>query len=114
MKLLPAHSVVLSRLYVFRPDFFRKSATLFGQNDRALNGRTLPKDLQFSFGHGKFREAAMQTDHDLRKTHTMDLSRPSSPGKWIAISPLKTLCFSDWHPLQVMERSKTGANVRCV
>jgi hypothetical protein len=36
------------------------------------------------------------------KTQTMGLSRPSSPGKWIAISPLKTLCFSEWHPLQVM------------
>jgi hypothetical protein len=43
------------------------SATLFRQNDRAINRRTLRKDLQFSFRHGELREAAMQTDHELRK-----------------------------------------------
>ena len=36
------------------------------------------------------------------KTKTMDLSRPSCPEKWIATSPLKTLCLSEWHPLQYM------------
>jgi hypothetical protein len=35
------------------------------------------------------------------KTHTMGLSRPPSPGKWMATSPLNTLSFSEWHPLQV-------------
>jgi tetratricopeptide (TPR) repeat protein len=32
----------------------------------------------------------------------MDLSRPSSPGKWIVISLLSIRCLSDWHPLQDM------------
>jgi hypothetical protein len=42
------------------------------------------------------------------------LSRPSSAGKWIAISPLKRLCLSDWHPLQVMQERNTSVTTRCL
>jgi len=61
------HSVVHSRRYGFCPDCLRRSATLFDQDDRALNRRTARKDLQFCFRHGEFSEAAMQTDHKLRE-----------------------------------------------
>jgi len=37
----------------------------------------------------------------LGKTNTMGLSRPSSPGKWIAISLLNICCLSDEHLVQV-------------
>jgi hypothetical protein len=35
-------------------------------------------------------------------THTMGLSKPFNPGKWMAISPLNTLWLSERHRLQVM------------
>jgi hypothetical protein len=60
-------SVVHSPREGLCPDFLRRSATLFGQNDRTLNRRMLRKDLQFSFSDGEFREAALQTDHQLRE-----------------------------------------------
>ena len=69
----PAHSVVHSRREGLCPDFLRRLATLFAQNDRAFNGRTLLKDSQFSFRDSEFREAAMQTDHKLRKNHANDV-----------------------------------------
>jgi hypothetical protein len=67
VKSFPSHSVVHSRREGLCSDVSRSSATLFGQNDRTLNRRTLRKDLQFSFRHGEFRETTMQTDHELRK-----------------------------------------------
>ena len=67
MKSLPSHSVVHSRQEGLCPDSSRRSAPLFGQNDRTLNRRALRKDLQFSFRHGEFRETTMQTDHKLRE-----------------------------------------------
>jgi hypothetical protein len=57
------------------------SGCLLGQNYRALNGRTLLKDLQLPLWNGKLGQAAMQADQDLGKNQHMGFIQTAWSGK---------------------------------
>jgi hypothetical protein len=46
---------------------FRRLGYPLEKNCRTGNGRATLKNLQFPFGNCELREAAMETDHELRK-----------------------------------------------